>query len=108
MEINHYKGDTFKEYPFTISKNGAPLNLTNAVIKMQLKKEFKGASFLTLQSGSGITITNPTAGEFKINEQIIDIEAYNYLYDLQIKLADNTVKTYIKGYFNIIQDVTTT
>jgi hypothetical protein len=44
------------------------------------------------------------AGEFEINQQLIDIEAGTYVYDIEIKFADDTVKTWISGEFLITCD----
>lgn len=108
-KFTHIKGDTFEEVLFRLKINGVDVNLTGATIKMQLKQNpttSTAALTLTSVGSAGITITSPTTGQFKINEQIINIEPYNYSYDLEIKFADNTVKTYISGTFNIIQDIT--
>ena len=84
--FTHIKGDTFEQVPFAILLNNA-LSLTSV-------------------SSAGITITNAAGGLFKINKQIIDIAAGNYSYDLEIKFADNTVKTWLSGEFLIECDIT--
>ena len=61
---------------------------------------------MQMVDNAGITITDDVNGHFKINEQIIDICAYNYLYDIEIEFGDGTVKTYISGNFLIKNDVT--
>lgn len=108
MTFTHIKGDTFDEVAFSIQINSVPVDLTGAVIKMQLKKDNSPTAVLSLTSvgSAGITITSPTGGLFKINSQIIDIEAYNYLYDIQFTLASGVVKTYVSGNFIIQKDVT--
>jgi len=109
LNFKHIKGDTFNEVPFELKINGSAVNLTGATIKMQLKKcatDVTPALSLTSASSAGITITNAASGLFKINEQIINIEAYNYVYDMQFTLSSGEVKTYINGSFLIIQDIT--
>ena len=109
MNFTHKKGDTFDEVAFSLKINNVVVNLTGAVIKMQLKKnDDPSVSYLSLTSvaSAGITITSPTAGLFKINSQIIDIEPFNYVYDIQITYASGIVKTYVSGNFNITKDVT--
>ena len=75
---------------------------------MQLRKEYGGVIFLSLTSvaSAGITITNAATGLFKINRQIINIDAYNYIYDIELIKADGTIKTYISGNFYVTNDVT--
>ena len=109
LNFTHTKGDTFNEVAFEVKKNGTALNLTGATIKMQLRKEYSDVSptlALTSVSNAGLTITNATSGHFKINEQIINIEVFNYVYDIQFTLASGEVKTYVKGGFNVTPEVT--
>jgi hypothetical protein len=109
LQFTHIKGDTFDEVAFQLKINEAAVNLTGAVIKMQLRKSYSdtvAALSLTSVSSAGITITNASEGRFKINAQIIDIEVYNYVYDIQITLSSGVVKTYVQGGFNITNEVT--
>lgn len=106
--FTHIKGDTFDQVPFSILLNNVPINLTGAVIRMQLRSECGGLVALSLTSvaNAGITITNAIGGLFKINKQIIDIPAGNYSYDLEIHFSDGTVKTWLSGSFLIECDIT--
>ena len=103
------KGDTFNGILFTILVNDVALDLTGAEINMDLRLTPTGASVerFTSVGDADITISaTPTDGKFTFNRQIIDIAASNYKYDIEIILADNTVKTYISGNWKIVQDVT--
>ena len=109
LNFTHTKGDTFNEVAFEVKKNGTAINLTGAVIRMQLRKEYSDVSAvlsLTSVLADGITITNATSGQFKINAQIIDIEVFNYVYDIQFSFQTGEVKTYVKGGFNVTPEVT--
>ena len=105
---NHIKGDTLKEIVFTMTLNEEPMDLTDVIIQSQFRKHPNSKDavlFLTSVDNEGITITeNP--GEFKINQQIIDIPAGDYVYDIEFTFDDGTVKTYIYGDFKVIQDIT--
>lgn len=105
--IEHYKGDTFKQIPMVYNVNGAPQDLTGAIIRMQLRKEKDGVSYLELTSvaSAGITITDAVNGAFKINTQIINIQAGNYIYDIEFNIG-GVIETLIKGDFIITNDVT--
>lgn len=107
LNFRSIKGDTFDEVNFSINKNNVPIDLTDAVIRMQLRQVYGGVIFLNLtsESNAGITITNAVGGLFKINEQIIDAPAFNYLYDIELDDA-GIVKTYVSGNFLIENDVT--
>ena len=105
--IEHYKGDTFKQVLMVYKVNGIAQNLTGAIIRMQLRKEKDGVSYLELTSvaNAGITITDAVNGAFKINTQIIDINAGNYIYDIEFNIG-GVIETLIKGDFIITNDVT--
>lgn len=109
LNFTHIKGDTFNQVAFELKIDSVAVNLTGAVIKMQLRKNANDVSpalSLTSASSAGITITNATSGLFKINEQIIDIPVDTYQYDIQITFSSGVVKTYIAGSFNITPEIT--
>jgi len=108
LDFTHKKGDTFEVVNFEMLINTVPINLTNCILRMQLRKEYGGVIIKSFTSvaNAGLTITNPTLGLFKINKQIIDIPAFSYLYDIELDYQDGTVKTYISGNFIINNDVT--
>jgi hypothetical protein len=108
LDFTHKKGDTFEEVNFEYLLNSVALNLTGCTLRMQLRKEYGGIIYLSLTSvaSAGITITSPTSGLFKINKQIININAFNYIYDIELTKADGTIKTYVEGTFLITNDVT--
>jgi len=108
LNFSHIQGDTFEAVNFAVIKNAVALSLTGAVIKMQLKKECSGIPILsfTSVSSAGLTITNAASGLFTINKQIINIPAYNYLYDIEITFSNGDVKTYIEGSFLVKCDIT--
>ena len=102
------RGDTFDEVPFEILIDGDALDLTGAIIKMEVKKDACSSSVLSLTSvaDAGITITNGLLGQFKINKQIINIKPCNYQYDIQIELAGGEIKTYVGGLFQVVKTIT--
>ena len=108
LNLSTKRGDTFAEVPFQINVNAVPLNLSGALIRMQLRTDYGGTVYLELTSvnNNGITITNAANGEFKINETIIDLEARAYKYDIEITLSNGEVNTWISGVFSVVNDVT--
>lgn len=113
LNFETIKGDTFNEVPFEVLRRTSPTTtepivLTGSVIRMQLRKEACAVAVLTFTTvaNDGLTLTNGANGQFKINEQIIDIKAGRYYYDIEIKFADDTVKTWVSGYFTVKQDIT--
>jgi glyoxylate utilization-related uncharacterized protein len=107
LNFTHKRGDTFEAVNFEIKINDVAVDLRDTIIRMQLRKEYGGIIALNLTSvdNAGLTITDAVDGLFKINEQIINIEAGNYLYDIQFDF-DGEIKTYVSGNFIITNDVT--
>jgi len=95
LNITAKRGDTFMEVPFQINVNAVPLNLTGAVLRMQLRTDYGGDVYLDLTSvnNDGLTITNAANGMFKTNQRIIELEAFSYKYDIQITLANGEMPT---------------
>lgn len=105
---NHIKGDTFPGVSFTITVNGSPLDLTNATVRLYLRNKYKILKhrFSTDVAIGGMTITDPTNGIVRLDEQIVDVAAGTYNYDLEITLVTGEVYTYVNGTWTILQDVT--
>jgi|WetSurMetagenome_2_1015567.scaffolds.fasta_scaffold72096_4 hypothetical protein len=104
--ISVYNNDTFSGVNFTVRVNLVALNLTGAAIRMQVRKNRNEAAIIDLALGTGLTITDAAAGKFRIDEQIFSGVPGTYQYDIEIILGDGDVKTYIKGNFIIIGDIT--
>lgn len=104
QDFIHLKGDTFKAHRFLFQlSNGSVYDFSNATVKIQLKRAFNDMVRLTLNTT--INTQNTTTLDFDINENIIDIPAFNYIYDVQITMGD-VVKTWLGGNFIIIDTVT--
>lgn len=105
---SHIKGDTFDGAAFTLTLNGAAIDLTDSIITMDVRLVKTGVSAkrFTSVANENITITVPLEGKFEINNQVVDINAGRYFYDIQIEFPDGTIKTYISGTWTIVQDVT--
>ena len=86
----------------TVSGVTNPEDLTGATIKCTFKHE---EETVLKEIGSGITVTNPSGGVFKIDEFKL-LKAGQYIYDVKIIFFDGTEKTYIKGKINILAAVT--
>ena len=108
LNFTHIKGDTFEAVNFQVIKNSVALDLTDSVIRMQLKKECGGIPILsfTTVADAGLTLIDAVDGLFKINKQIINIAEFNYIYDIEITFGNGDVKTWIDGDFIVKCDIT--
>lgn len=109
---SHLKGDTYpreNDYVYTILKNGDPLDLTDALIEIEFRVSADHDPVMTWSSdpevGGVVIDDDPTLGKFKYAEQIIDLKAGVYKYDVQITI-DGVKATYLKGELTIVQDIT--
>lgn len=101
------KGDTYEGVEFEVIVNSVAKNLTNTVIRCMFRRESKtGAIQKTIFNGSGITKTDAVNGIFEIDSFTVDFPVGKYYYDIQFNDA-GVIKTYVGGYWNVIQDVTT-
>ena len=106
---DHYKGDTFDGLKFTLINNDdqLPIDLTNVIIDVKFRKARQtGVVTKSVSVGSGITVIDAVNGVFKIDAFILDWVIGKYYYDVQFTYTNGVVKTYIKGFIKIIQDVT--
>jgi len=94
------KGTTFEGISFLITKNGLPLSIESA--KMELKFSENAPATLTLINGDGLTLDELSPGLVVVDKQIIDIDALNYLYEIETTTTEGDVYVYIKGTWEII------
>jgi len=109
QDFTHLKGDTFKAHRFTFTlSGGSSFDFTGATVKIQLKKFYGDQARLSLSLGNGLTMLNNTSTilDFEIDEQIIDLLPFEYIYDIEINM-DGVIKTWLGGKFKIIDTVTT-
>jgi hypothetical protein len=104
----HRRGDTWDGInSIIINVNGVPINLTNAVVKMEFRQSLDSPVILTLTSEDGsIEIFNALNGNIRIPPKKIEIPFGKYLYDLQVTYLDGVVKTYMEGTWEIKPDIT--
>lgn len=107
---SHVKGDTFRKRKITITKVINEViskeDLTGCEIIIQFKSTPTSPiqyQFSTLDNS--ILISNPSEGEFELQDKIIDVSPITYIYDCQIKFPDSRVKTYFGGKHTIVNDV---
>ena len=98
------KGTTFKGIGFLIktgpdSDHLEPLPLSAA--KMELKVSDNAPASLTLTDGAGLTIDSSNPGLVTVDKQVIDIDAFNYVYEIEVTTLDGDKFIYIKGSWEI-------
>jgi hypothetical protein len=105
----HVSGDTWRGLSMTITLNGVPMNLTGAVIAMQMRALPASAQPLYTWRSDGadpqIYITDPLEGTVSIMKRIIT-GVGNVAFDIQVTDGLGDVRTVVSGVLPMIQDVT--
>lgn len=98
-------GDTFDGVRWTVLVNGSPLDLTSALITMNIKVHKKITVFSTAIDNAKLQIVNPpTSGIFELPRQIITLSPGNYSYETIFYLSGGLVKTYLSGNWLITEN----
>jgi len=104
-----YAGDTAGSQSFTITRNELPIDLTGAVVRMQVRECGRPIPILSLSSaagGTGIVIVDAPNGMIRVGYFRNPPAPGAYVYDLEVTFADGTVKTYLRGSYTIDGEVT--
>lgn len=104
---DHKQGDTFPGLEFIITRNSVVKDLTGSSITMTFLKGNSRSVSQVLTLGAGLTLTDPTNGIFEMDSiAVVDWEAGEYFYDMEIIYSDNEVKTPVEGTWKIVIDKT--
>ena len=102
LDFYVYQFDTMKRTIRIVNKTtGLPVDLTGATVKMQVRTPDYGSVVLTIQTGTGITVSG---NSIIISFDITATEG-EYIYDLQA-VKDGVTTTYLKGAFFITKHIT--
>lgn len=96
-------GDTFDKLILTITDT----DITGWEIKAMFKRQPDLVSVKTIEIGTGITVTDAANGIFEIDSFIVALGVGVYYYDIQFTDTDGNVYTYVKGTFEVLQQITT-
>jgi hypothetical protein len=109
------QGSTFGPHAMTLTNSlGAPINITGATIRCQIKKTSIGS---TVISGD-FTLTNPTQGVFTFgfssaNTATLTVDPVSetgadsqYIWDMEIQYADGRVYPLVYGNVSVFREVT--
>lgn len=101
------KGDTYLGAQFQVLRDGIPVDLTGVIIRACFRTSPDAPIVLEMSTvNTKIEITVPLQGRFEFKEQLIDIPANTYNYDVQFTFPDDKVTTLINGTLVVLQDYT--
>lgn len=107
-------GDTFNGIQLTIALTSQgvtnPIDLTGAIVRMYVRKSSKCPTILELSSDSNIpeiVFTDAVNGVLRIEPLIVpSVTSFKYKYDMEFTYPNGVIKTYLKGFFPIEEDIT--
>jgi hypothetical protein len=104
----HVSGDSWNGIDLiTISINSAPPDEELVSAKIQFRKSSMGSVFLTLDSADGsVVIEDAALWQMSVPSQIVSLSPDDYYWDLQTTDASGSIKTYVKGTWTILGDIT--
>lgn len=106
VNLTVMRGDTF-DISFALTdptNNDEPLDLSGCTALMQIRKKSQTGTVLQeLTDADGISIADGVIAF----DKIIDCEAGDHYWDLQLTYTDGKVKTYFGGIATVLQDVST-
>jgi len=103
LNLTAKRSGTFDAVLFQIVINSVPLDLTGAIINMQVRKD-SGTPIIFEPT---ITVLNAVNGDVQIDEQIFDVCAGVYKYDIRFQLASGEVRyDWIYGIFEVTNNIT--
>ena len=104
-----YRTNTFNGTQITfenlVSGVNVPIDLTGALLTMQLKKTASSTADKIFTIGNGLTVTNPIDGIVTIDPFLVGLSPYKYLYDFKVQFPDGTITTYLTGTFEVKQNL---
>lgn len=107
--INLEQGTTWSRRVVVTDKQGYPVNLAGYTVRMQARETYDSPAVLDLSVGSGITLTNPTAGEFLLkitNEQSRALVFEQAIYDIEITAPNGDTMRLMQGAIRLSREVT--
>lgn len=103
----HRRGDTWDGInKIGITINGVPVNLTGAVVTMELREDYDAPAVLTLSTTTSTITVLPDLSSIQIPPVIVDVQPATYRYDIQVTYPNLQVKTYLEGKWEIYFDIT--
>jgi len=103
--IEHTRWDTFSRTLQFNDTDWVAINLTWSTIKMTLKHNFNDTDFIT-QSTAMLTVPLEGTATIEITWTELNLENWNYYYDIEWTDSIWTIVTFLKWFFIISFDVT--
>ena len=107
LNLQHYAGDTLPLVITATDNNNQPIDVSQYLFKMQVKKRlrYNEPPLMTLSLGNGITLGG-LVNIVILNWQHPQLRGRLYYYDLEVTLPNGTIQSWLYGTIDMMQDVT--
>ena len=104
----HVSGDSWEGIDLiSIAINGAPPLFPLASAKIQFRRTSLGSVALTLDTANNsIVIEDAALWQISVPSRVVAIDPGDYCWDLQTIDTNGQIKTYLKGVWPILEDIT--
>ena len=103
--IEAYRNDTLIK-TFTITENSVPVDLSTAVVKIQVREKPDAPVLFEFTEGNGLTVGGVGNNVISMSK-VVDLSMCGrYYYDLQATFTSGIVSTYLLGTFIVKKDIT--
>lgn len=101
-----WQGDTFEPGTITATISSTPVNFTGYTAKMEIRNAISNDVVLTLQNGSGITLSSIGVITIVMTAAQTSVLIGEYKYDLEITDTLSKKRTYTSGVITVAADTT--
>lgn len=104
------QGATFRRRITLLDDDGAPINLSGYVVRMQVRNAKTNVQVIELTTENGRITVNATEGRMLLDVGASVTAALPvgiYLYDLELVASANSVMRLLEGKFQVTRNVTT-
>jgi hypothetical protein len=101
----HRRGDTWNGFTVSVSTPDGPLDLTGAAVLVQLRKKPDLPVVAQWSSDDAPATITISAATVTILPRVLAVESGEYVLDVQITLADDTVRTVFAAILPVEADV---
>jgi len=106
VDYEIWQGDTWEPGTITATISGTPINFTGYTAKMEIRNAISNDVALTLQNGSGITLSSVGVITIVMTATQTSGLIGDYKYDLQITDTGSKKRTYTNGFITVLADST--
>jgi len=97
VDFTLWRGDTFRRALTVTDDSDQDWNFTDAEVRLYVRNNQEDSALITLETGSGINITDNIVTIELTDAQTNELQARSYLYEIEYTSSGGDVTTWIVG-----------